>query len=136
MSEVREISFHSQLENIAVVEKMIDGLCELYNINEEHYGNILISLTEAVNNAMVHGNRMDPDKQVVLTYETSDEVLKFTITDEGPGFDYKNLPDPTAPENIEKPHGRGVFLMKNLSDNCEFSEDGRIVELEFNAIGA
>ena len=136
MSEVREISIRSQLENIALVEKMVDGLCEVYNINEEHYGNILISLTEAVNNAMVHGNRMDPDKQVVLSYTTSDKVLKFKISDEGPGFDYNNLPDPTAPENIEKPHGRGVFLMKNLADNCEFLEDGRIVELEFNAIGA
>lgn len=136
MSEVREISIRSQLENIALVEKMVDGLCEVYNINEEHYGNILISLTEAVNNAMVHGNRMDPDKQVILSYETSDKVLKFKISDEGPGFDYNNLPDPTAPENIEKPHGRGVFLMKNLADNCEFLEDGRIVELEFNAIGA
>ena len=136
MSEAREISIQSQLENIALVEKMIDGLCEVYNISEEHYGNILISLTEAVNNAIVHGNRLDPDKKVMLSYEADNNTLKFTIEDEGPGFDYENLPDPTAPENIEKPHGRGVFLMRNLADKCDFLEDGRVVELEFEAIGA
>lgn len=136
MSELKEITFESQLQNIAMVEKIIDSLCEDYNINEEHYGNILISLTEAVNNAIVHGNRLDPEKKVVLSYEVKDKTLKFTIIDEGPGFDFDNLPDPTAPENIEKPHGRGVFLMKNLSDECSFSEDGRIVELEFNALSA
>ena len=62
--------------------------------------------------------------------------LRFQIEDEGPGFDYDNLPDPTAPENIEKPNGRGVFLMRNLADNCEFLDDGRIVQIEFNAIDA
>ena len=136
MSDVKEITFQSQLKNIAQVERLIDGLCQVHNISEEHYGNILISLTEAVNNAIVHGNRLDPDKSVSLSYETVDGTIKFTIEDEGPGFDYENLPDPTAPENIEKPHGRGVFLMKNLSDSCEFLDDGRIVELEFNAIVA
>ena len=54
--------------------------------------------------------------------------------DEGPGFDYENLPDPTAPENIERPNGRGVFLMRNLADECGFEDDGRIVELKFTGV--
>ncbi len=129
------IVFPSVTDNIRIVEKLVDELCEDYKIKEDFYGNILISLTEAVNNAIVHGNRLDPDKSVSVKYDTVDEVLKFIIEDEGPGFDYDNLPDPTAPENIEKPNGRGVFLMKHLADNCAFLDDGRIVELEFNAIG-
>ena len=56
----------------------------------------------------------------------------FTIQDEGPGFDFDNLPDPTDPQNIEKPHGRGVFLMKNLSDKIEFFDGGSTVKIEFN----
>lgn len=136
MSESKEIRIKSELQSISQVEKLIDGLCQVYNIDEEHYGNILISLTEAVNNAIVHGNRLDPNKMVHLSYEAVHNSLKFKISDEGPGFDFANLPDPTAPENIEKPHGRGVFLMKNLADSCSFLDDGRIVELEFEAVMA
>ena len=132
----RVISFPSKTENISVAERMVDDVCEAYSIKEDFYGNILISLTEAVNNAMVHGNRLDPEKEVKVTCIVERPFLRFQIEDEGPGFDYDNLPDPTAPENIEKPNGRGVFLMRNLADNCEFLDDGRIVQIEFNAIDA
>ena len=132
--EHREISFESVAENIHIVENLIDEICGTLNVNEEYYGNILISLTEAVNNAMVHGNKLDSQKKVLVTVKTDDTSIHFTISDEGPGFDYDNLPDPTAPENIEKPNGRGVFLMKNLADGCNFEENGRIVELEFKAL--
>lgn len=132
--EHREISFESVAENIYIVENLIDEICETLNVNEEYYGNILISLTEAVNNAMVHGNKLDSQKKVLVTVKTDETSIHFTISDEGPGFDYDNLPDPTAPENIEKPNGRGVFLMKNLADGCNFEENGRIVELEFKAL--
>ena len=132
--EHREISFESVAENIYIVENLIDEICETLNVNEEYYGNILISLTEAVNNAMVHGNKLDSQKKVLVTVKSDETSIHFTISDEGPGFDYDNLPDPTAPENIEKPNGRGVFLMKNLADGCNFEENGRIVELEFKAL--
>jgi len=68
---------------------------------------------------------------VTIHFTVHENNLRFTIEDEGPGFDYDNLPDPTAPENIEKPHGRGVFLMKKLADNCLFEDNGRVVILEF-----
>ena len=132
--EHREISFESVAENIHIVENLIDEICGTLNVNEEYYGNILISLTEAVNNAMVHGNKLDSQKKVLVTVKSDETSIHFTISDEGPGFDYDNLPDPTAPENIEKPNGRGVFLMKNLADGCNFEENGRIVELEFKAL--
>jgi serine/threonine-protein kinase RsbW len=128
------ISFTSHTENISIVEKLVDEVCETYKIKEDFYGNILISLTEAVNNAIVHGNKLDPEKNVSVSFSALDSKLRFVITDEGPGFNYDNLPDPTAPENIEKPNGRGVFLMKNLADTCSFKDDGRIVEMEFDAI--
>jgi serine/threonine-protein kinase RsbW len=58
-------------------------------------------------------------------------MIKFTVKDEGQGFNYDNLPDPTAPENIEKPGGRGIFLMKHLSDEVSFRNNGTEVELSF-----
>lgn len=131
----KELTFASTTDNISIVEKLVDELVEKYSIKEDFYGNILIALTEAVNNAIVHGNKLDEDKNVHVRVSSEEAVLRFHIEDEGPGFDYDNLPDPTAPENIEKPNGRGVFLMRNLADRCEFHEDGKIVELEFDAIG-
>jgi serine/threonine-protein kinase RsbW len=92
---------------------------------------MLIAVTEAVNNAIVHGNKNDPEKYVRIGFESDEEQLVFSITDEGQGFDYTNLPDPTDPENIEKVSGRGVFLMSNLSDFIRFEQNGAKVLLGF-----
>ena len=132
--KMNTIDFSSKGENITIVERLIDDLCEKYNIPEEHYGNILIALTEAVNNAIYHGNRNDPDKKVSLQYKADPSRFYFRIEDEGPGFDYENIPDPTSPENIEKPNGRGVFLMRHLSDEINFLDDGRVVEIIFSKL--
>ena len=129
-----ELRFDSKPENIAVVERLIDQLSEQHSIIPEHYGNVLIAMTEGVNNAIVHGNKLDPEKSVTVVCAVDDKNLVFRISDEGPGFDFDNLPDPTAPENIEKPHGRGVFLMRHLADECAFEDEGRIVELTFTDV--
>ena len=128
---MQELSFQSKPENIAIVERLIDEMCEQHSVIEEHYGDILIAMTEGVNNAIVHGNKLDINKSVSVEYEKRGKDLFFRITDEGAGFDYENLPDPTAPENLERPNGRGVFLMRNLADECLFEDNGRIIELVF-----
>lgn len=131
-STKRTLKFPSVLENIHVAEKLIDDVCAEYNVKEDYYGELLIAMTEAVNNAIVHGNKLDPSKQVTITFDVLNEKnIRFVVEDEGPGFDYNNLPDPTAPENIEKPHGRGVFLMRKLADQCAFLDDGRVVVMDF-----
>ena len=129
----KSINFSSVPENLALVERMVDEICRDYSIDEDHYGNILISITEAVNNAIQHGNKYDPGKQVQIEFNADSDLnhLSFMISDEGEGFDVTNLPDPTAPENTEKLSGRGVFLMRNLADDVGFSSDGRKVELNF-----
>jgi serine/threonine-protein kinase RsbW len=91
----------------------------------------MIAVTEAVNNAIKHGNQNNSSKNVFLTLSLNEGLLKFTIKDEGSGFDFHKLPDPTAPENISKPGGRGIFLMKHLSDEVSFRENGKVVELSF-----
>jgi len=133
MIEMKEqtISFPAKAENVRIVENLIDEICEQHKINEDHYGNILIALTEAVNNAIHHGNKADPKKTVVVSFESSSEEICFVVKDQGEGFDHKNLPDPTSAENIENPNGRGIFLMKHLTDNLEFTDNGREVSLKF-----
>jgi len=122
----------SDTQNIRLVERVIDDVCDQYKVNEDRYGNILIAVTEAVNNAIQHGNGNNPEKSVTIAYNIDTNSVTFSIKDEGCGFDHNNLPDPTAPENIDKINGRGIFLMKNLSDEIEFDENGKQVRLKFN----
>jgi serine/threonine-protein kinase RsbW len=126
------LNFSSSSDNIRLVERLVEDVCDVFNVNEDSYGNILIAVTEAVNNAMYHGNKGNPDKQIKIGFEAHDANIQFYITDEGSGFDFNNVPDPTDPLNIDKPHGRGVFLMKNLADKVEFNKNGQEVLLTFN----
>ena len=118
-------------DNIRIIESFIDNAKEKFHFNDDIYGNIMISVTESVNNAIRHGNQNDKSKNVSISLDLSDSLLRFRVEDEGSGFDYNNLPDPTAPENIEKPGGRGIFLMKHLADEVVFSNNGSVVDLVF-----
>ncbi|MEW6469071.1 MAG: ATP-binding protein [Bacteroidota bacterium] len=135
LTENQKISISSKSENIVLVEKMVEDVCDLFNIPEDHYGNILVALTEAVNNAIYHGNKADPEKNIEISFRSKTDHIAFIIKDEGEGFDHTSLPDPTNPENIEKPHGRGVFLMRNLADKVEFKDKGSTVVLTFRLSG-
>ncbi|MEQ8626354.1 ATP-binding protein [Ekhidna sp.] len=126
-----QIQIPSLPENIRIVESFIDNAKDQYQLNDDIYGNIMIAVTESVNNAIVHGNQSDSKKNVHLQLALEESQIKFIVEDEGTGFDYNNLPDPTLPENISKPGGRGIFLMKNLCDEVSFKKDGRVAELSF-----
>lgn len=128
---IQTIQIESKPESIHIIERLVDDLKGEYNIHEDAYGNILVAVTEAVNNAIQHGNKYNPNLKVKISYEVESDTISFVITDQGKGFDYYNLPDPTAPENLEKPTGRGVFLMKHLTDQIIFSHNGSSVELFF-----
>jgi serine/threonine-protein kinase RsbW len=129
---IDSVTIYSELKNINQVEKLIDKICDLKGINEEVYGNILIAVTEAVNNAVIHGNCFDKNLEVSISVVDYPDRMCFIIKDMGKGFDFTNLPDPTSPENIEKENGRGIFLIKNLSDDLEFEDGGKTVNIYFN----
>lgn len=126
------ISLTSKIENLRQVEKIIDDISAEYDIGTEVYGNLLIACLEAVNNAISHGNKLDPKKKVDIKFQIENNKLTVITQDQGSGFDYENVPDPTSPENIENINGRGIFLMKHLSDGLTFKDDGRISEMYFN----
>ena len=128
----QSIKLKSEPQSINAVEGIIDELKDEFSFSDDCYGNILVAVTEAVNNAIYHGNQSDPSKEVHLNYEFKQEKISFSVSDQGTGFDIYNLPDPTLPENLEKPNGRGIFLMKQLADQLIFSDSGRVVELYFN----
>ena len=118
-------------ENVSVVESFIENVGEKIKIEESIYGNVLVSVTEAVNNAIVHGNKEDKTKKVRLGLKKNKKSVRFVVEDEGVGFDYDNLPDPTSPKNVDKVKGRGIFLIKSLSDKTTFKNGGRMIEMLF-----
>jgi serine/threonine-protein kinase RsbW len=127
------IKIKSKGENLRLVESFIDEISEIIALKEDIYGNVLIATLEAVNNAIVHGNKKNEDLDVFIEFVNNADGLFLTVKDQGKGFDYKNVPDPTSPENIEKVNGRGIFLMEKLSDKIEFNNQGSEVRLTFNS---
>ena len=128
---IQQLLLPSEPKSLLSLESWVNSLCETYSISVEIYGNILISLSEAVNNAMSHGNGNIFEKNTLVVSSLNTNKLVFTISDQGSGFDFSQLPDPTSPENIEKPQGRGIFLMNHLSDGVSFEEPGNKVEITF-----
>ena len=126
-----KIEIPSIVENIRIIESFIDNAKEKFNLDDDIYGNIMIAVTESVNNAIKHGNKNNKTKNVSISLSLNENILKFRVEDQGNGFDHSNLPDPTSPENISKPSGRGIFLMKHLSDEVNFHDEGKTVELSF-----
>ena len=124
--------FPSHPRNVEKVSALVERVAMKYKISPDVYGNLLISMTEAVTNAIKHGNHNDESKMVKIRLAKRKNMLSVSISDEGLGFDYHSLPDPTKPENLMKIGGRGVFLMTQLSDTIEFFDNGSTVEMGFN----
>jgi len=129
---INVLTLFSHPKNIANVEPYVENVFRQYGLSADMYGNILISLTEAVTNAILHGNCRDESKKVSITVKHYKDKLGFIISDEGTGFNFAQLPDPTAPENICQIGGRGVFLMRQLSDHVVYHNNGSTVEIQFD----
>jgi serine/threonine-protein kinase RsbW len=121
----------SSPESIADVESLVNQLFEKYSLDEEHYPSVLVTITEAVNNAIYHGNHLDYNKKVKVNHNYRNGILTFNICDEGKGFDAISVPDPTCIENLEKCGGRGVYIMKELAHQLKFLKNGTEVEIIF-----
>lgn len=116
LNEELQLILHSEPKNISLLEPFVKRVCNIYRVNEEFFNDIMLVLTEAVNNSIHHGNSCCPEKEVLVKSQVVKEnLLSFTIQDEGKGFDPSKLPDPTSPENIGEPNGRGVFLMRQFA---------------------
>ncbi len=132
-TQEKRLTIDSRIEELQAVERFVDELHEEHNFKADVYGNILVAVTEAVNNAILHGNDGDVNKKVELTARLkSTYVLQIEVKDQGTGFNYQSVKDPTAPENLLNEHGRGVFVMEHLADTISFVDPGNIVQMEFN----
>jgi len=128
----RMLTISSHPNNILEVESYLKQLGNDFRFDEEKYADILISLTEAVNNAIIHGNKNDESKNVQILVTEQPNGVSFCVRDEGRGFNPNGVKDPTCAENIECCGGRGVHIMKTLADDISFPDNGRSVEMFFS----
>jgi serine/threonine-protein kinase RsbW len=130
-SELYTLQLPSNPESITQLEALIEEIADKYHVADDTFANMMTCLNEAAINAIIHGNKLDMSKKVIINAEVDAKRVVWTITDEGEGFDYNHLADPTAPENLESLTGRGVFIIKHLADQCIFNATGNEIELHF-----
>ncbi|MGD0342830.1 MAG: ATP-binding protein [Bacteroidales bacterium] len=131
---LKQIKIESDINKLNIVENAIDLLTNEVGISQNNYGKILIAVLEAVNNAIIHGNKANLKKKVEIDFRVGKKNLNVSVKDEGNGFKPEEVPDPTKPENIEAINGRGIFLMSKLADEIEFNRKGNSVTLIFKNI--
>ena len=129
--ELFTLQLPSTPESITQLETLIEEIADKYHVAEDTFANKMTCLNEATINAIIHGNKLDISKKVIINADVDPKRVIWTITDEGDGFDYNHLADPTAPENLESLTGRGVFIIKHLADQCIFNTKGNELELHF-----
>jgi serine/threonine-protein kinase RsbW len=127
----RFIKIESSTNKICEVEHFLNFIFNEVEIDKKLYFNIFLSLNEAVNNAIQHGNQFDLNKHVIISFYTDFIRYEFTVEDEGSGFSLDILKDPTNLDNIRNESGRGIFIMKKYSDDIEFLENGKKIKLIF-----
>jgi serine/threonine-protein kinase RsbW len=123
--------FKSDPENIHLVKRWLDDIALKHGFNETIYPNILVTLTEAVNNAIIHGNKCDLSKDISMWCDIKSEKIIFVVRDEGEGFDWNNIPDPRTCERIQIENGRGVLIMQSLAHKVKYKKQGANVEITF-----
>jgi serine/threonine-protein kinase RsbW len=126
------VEIPSRLDELCRVEQLAQRVARRFRLSHEQTDNLAIAMTEAVGNAIVHGNAGDASKTVRIAYRRRGGCLCVDVADQGTGFDPDGLLDPLAPENILKEHGRGIFILKNLMDEVRFSftPSGTVVHMK------
>lgn len=123
---------NSRIENIRLVENFLENLIQEFSLEKKLCGKIIIATIEATNNACLWGGKNDENKKVTITAWIKNTELYVSVEDEGEGFAYKKIPDPTIPENIRKSGGRGIYLMKALSNSLKYQKNGSKVIMTFS----
>ena len=127
--EKKDIKFKSDSGSIRESSSRILKDLESYSVGEKAAFEIKLCVEEAVRNAVVHGNKSDPKRQIRISYWVDEGVLKIEIEDDGAGFNHESVKDPTKEENLLRNSGRGVYLIKKLMDNVEYNAKGNKISM-------
>lgn len=131
----RQFVIPSDLEAARRIQEEIEAFVRACFAEQEAFA-IKMAIEEALVNAIKHGNQMEPDKLVRGEYGLTGERFHIQITDDGPGFNPEDVPDPTAPENLERPCGRGLLLIRYYMSSVTFQNNGRTIVMHKTRNGA
>jgi len=120
MSESYRLEIPSDPREVMAVERFLEKINDKLKLDEMRFNKLLVATTEAVNNGIIHGNKRNRDKKVLLRVDVNSSTLVVRVLDEGRGMDVATLTDPLAEENLMRENGRGVFLMKSLMSSVDF----------------
>jgi serine/threonine-protein kinase RsbW len=115
------IEIESDPNNLITVEEFVNYFAKDLGVNDNKMNGLLLSVTEATTNAIIHGNKCDANKKVFINVLVEDDKIIIKVKDEGEGFNPENIPDPTEPQNLLKDSGRGVYLMRVYMDDLKYN---------------
>lgn len=115
-----------------MVNDFLKEIHRFIQMDEQLYGRILIALTEAVNNGIMHGNKNDINKFVIVHCDCFEDRFEFSVQDQGDGFDPESIPDPRLEENLLKEGGRGVHIIRSMMSNVLFKKNVHGMEIFFS----
>jgi serine/threonine-protein kinase RsbW len=121
---IYHLEIESDPNNLLTVEEFVNYFALDIGIDAEKIPGLLLAVTEATTNAIIHGNKNDGNKKVTIDVNVENKKLKISVKDEGPGFDPSNVPDPTHPDNLLKDSGRGLYLMRIYMDDLQYEHTG------------
>lgn len=126
-----ECELSSRLDELQCADNLTEVVARNMALNSDQKNNLAIAVTEAVGNAIVHGNKKNPHKKVHLKFETGNDQIVITVRDEGEGFDPESIQNPLLPENLMKESGRGIFILSELMDavDYQFSRQGTTLKM-------
>lgn len=127
----KELIISSSINNLCKVGNFVEEICDAYYITNSYFGNILLSLEEAVRNAIIHGNQLDKHKTVRIVFHRIPNGLQFIVEDQGAGFNFKAVPNPVETETANVTPGTGIFLIRSLADKVSYNSKGNQVEIVF-----
>jgi len=120
-NEEMRLTIPSRLEVLSQVDKFASDIANKLNLTDDQKDNLAIAVTEAVGNAIVHGNKKNPEKTVSICFQIKKDSIRVSITDQGSGFQPAELANPLDPQNVMKESGRGIFILKSIMENVRFS---------------
>jgi serine/threonine-protein kinase RsbW len=135
MNKAKELKIGSSLDEMFRVEQFVEEISDEYMLYGNYFGNILMAVTEAVQNAIIHGNRLEKGKEVRIIAESIKEGLIISVIDRGEGFDHKTYSQTIGAGNVASLEKNGLLLIHKLADEVKFQNNGRVIEMMFRING-
>jgi serine/threonine-protein kinase RsbW len=130
----RELIIASELKELNNLRSFLNQIFIETDLNRSYFNRVLLGLSEAVSNSIIHGNRNDCSKKVFISFLYQEKKLIITISDEGSGFSFDNIKDPALLENRKKENGRGLFLIQQFADEVYFFDGGKRIQILYSIV--